>query len=99
MIQLYQAEWCPYSSLVRQRLTELGIDFVARQVEPDPQDRDALREATGDDYIPAIVFDDGTVFGGDTETILRALDERCAPGEHERDHRAQAVAHGTATPA
>jgi glutaredoxin len=32
VLTLYQAEWCPYSSAVRQRLTELGIDFVAKQV-------------------------------------------------------------------
>jgi hypothetical protein len=31
MIELFQAEWCPYSSAVRERLTELGIDLVARQ--------------------------------------------------------------------
>ncbi len=27
MIQVFQAEWCPYSSMLRQRLTELGVDF------------------------------------------------------------------------
>ena len=31
-MELYQAEWCPHSHKVRQRLTELGIDFTARQV-------------------------------------------------------------------
>ena len=30
-VELYQAEWCPHSHNVRQRLTELGIDFMARQ--------------------------------------------------------------------
>jgi glutaredoxin len=30
MIELYQAEWCPHSHHVRQRLTEHGVDFVAR---------------------------------------------------------------------
>ena len=29
MLTLYQAEWCPFSSAVREVLTELGIDFVA----------------------------------------------------------------------
>lgn len=93
MIQLFQAEWCPYSAAVRQRLTELGVDYVARQVAPDPENRDALRDATGDDYIPAIVLDDGTVLSGDTPEILAALDEHFAPHEWEEGHRRQAQAH------
>ena len=44
MIILYQAEWCPYSSKVRERLTELGVDFVARQVEPWPEQRMDVQE-------------------------------------------------------
>jgi glutaredoxin len=32
VLELWQAEWCPYSHRVRQRLTELGLDFVAHQV-------------------------------------------------------------------
>jgi len=32
MLELYQAEWCPSSRRVRQRLTELGLDHVSRQV-------------------------------------------------------------------
>ena len=42
MLELFQAEWCPYSHRVRQRLTELGVDFVARQVEAEPDDRAVL---------------------------------------------------------
>ena len=42
-VTLYQAEWCPFSSAVREVLTELGLDFVARQVEPWPKERNELR--------------------------------------------------------
>ena len=93
MIQLYQAEWCPFSKIVRQRLTELGVDFVARQVAPFQPDRDALREATGIDSIPVVVFDDGTVVGGDTREILEAVEERCQPWEFEEGHREQEARH------
>jgi glutathione S-transferase len=93
MLQLFQAEWCPYSHRVRQRLTELGVDFVARQVAPQPEDRDALRDATDDDYIPAVILEDGTALAGDTEEILAALDERYAPHEWEEGHRLQAARH------
>jgi glutathione S-transferase len=87
MVQLFQAEWCPFSHLVRQRLTELGVDFVARQVEPNPEDRHTLHEETGERSIPVIVFDDGAVVGGETEDILTALDERYAATPFTRGHQ------------
>ncbi len=43
MVTLYQTEWCPLSAAVREVLTELGVDFVARQVEPWPEQRQELR--------------------------------------------------------
>ena len=57
MLTLFQSEWCPFSAAVRQRLTELGLDFVARQVEPWPAQRHeveatpVLQSAEGDRYI------------------------------------------------
>ena len=32
MYELWQTEWCPASRRVRQRLTELGIDYLVHQV-------------------------------------------------------------------
>ena len=63
MLTLWQAEWCPYSSRVREALTELCIDFVARQVAADKVNRDAMREETGTDKIPLLVLEDGTQIG------------------------------------
>lgn len=93
MIQLYQAEWCPFSSTVRQRLTELGVDYVIRQVAPFEPDRSALREATGIDTIPVVVFDDGTIVGGDSREIIAAIEERHAPWKWEDGHRQQLARH------
>ena len=42
-MELYQAEWCPHSHRVRQKLTELGLDFTARQVEANPDGREQRR--------------------------------------------------------
>ncbi len=94
MIQVFQAEWCPYSAMLRERLTELGVDFVARQVAPTQPERDALREATGQDTIPAVVLDDGEVIAGETEQIIAAVEDRFAPWPHEEGHIRQARAHG-----
>jgi glutaredoxin len=85
VITLYQAEWCPYSAAVRQRLTELGIDFLARQVEPREEERTQV------DEIPTIETDDGLRFEG-TKPIFDYL-STLEPWEHERAHRAQYRAH------
>jgi glutaredoxin len=81
MMTLYQAEWCPYSSAVRERLTELGVDFVARQVEPRPEERRSV------DEIPTLETEDGVRFAG-TKPIFEFLSALDA-WPHERGHRAQ----------
>jgi glutaredoxin len=93
VIEVYQAEWCPFSVMVRERLTELGVDFVARQVAPTRPERDDLREKTGQDGIPAVVLEDGTVLAGATEEIIEELEQRFRPWPHEEGHIAQFRAH------
>jgi uncharacterized protein len=91
VLTLYQAEWCPYSSAVRQILTELGQDFVAKQVEPQPEQRDTLRSVTGADTIPVLQTDDGQIFRGARE-IFRYLES--VPGwDHGDAHRQRYVDH------
>ena len=85
VIELFQAEWCPHSRKIRERLTELGIDFVARQVEPEPEERDRLRELAGTDEIP-VLHADGEVVCGEDDAI-EWLEERFARGRFEDEHR------------
>ncbi len=89
MIELYQAEWCPYSHRVRQRLTELGLDYVAHQVEPEPHQRTAMRDAVGGQVIPVLVLEDGTVRDADADEIVDELGRRFAENEHSAGHRAR----------
>jgi glutaredoxin 3 len=91
VIELYQAEWCPHSHRIRQRLTELGLDFVARQVPVDPADRTELERATGRRSIPTLLFDDGSVAGGDDEEIVAALDRHFTEPSEAPRHRAKAI--------
>ena len=93
MIEVYQAEWCPHSRRIRQRLTELGVDYIARQVPPDADDRHDLREATGCSTIPVVVLEDGTVLGGEDEKILAGLDEHFPEGPHAEGHRHMEAIH------
>jgi glutathione S-transferase len=89
MLELWQTEWCPASRRVRQRLTELGIDYLIRQVPVEKEERAALRWATGSETIPALVFDNGEIAVGE-ESILRLLAEAVPePGEAEA-HRQKA---------
>jgi glutathione S-transferase len=85
VLTLYQAEWCPYSSAVRQRLTELGIDYVAKQVAPRQEERKGQHE------IPVLVTNRGERFEG-TDAVFAYL-ATLEPGESEREHRAQYRAH------
>ncbi len=55
MYELYQAEWCPYSSRVRQELTERGVDVVLHQVAADPGERREMQARTGTNEIPVLV--------------------------------------------
>jgi predicted GNAT family acetyltransferase/glutaredoxin len=92
LVTLYQAEWCPFSSAVREVLTELGIDAVMRQVEPWPQQRERLRELAGTDQIPVMQTDDGRFLRGTREIFahLRQRDPWRFAAAHRRrfaDHR------------
>ena len=69
-LTLYQAEWCPFSSAVREVLTELGLDFVARQVEPWPEERESLRALAGTDQIPVLEAEDGRFYRGTRQIFL-----------------------------
>ena len=91
MLTLYQAEWCPFSSAVREILTELGLDFVARQVEPWPVDRAELKSTFGADQIPILETEDGRYFVG-TRAIFGYLRE-LEGWRHGPEHRGRFLAH------
>jgi glutaredoxin 3 len=96
-IAVYQAEWCPFSARVRQKLTELGVPFVAMPVAAHRGERTAMEEAVGTQVIPVVVLGDGTVLDGDADDIVRELDERfeSVSPDWAADHRGQAEAHNS----
>ena len=89
MIELYQAEWCPYSHRVRQRLTELGLDFVARQVPAEKGQRRELVERAGSAEIPTLVREEGEPLSG-SDAILEWLNGTYDERPDARRHRAMA---------
>jgi predicted GNAT family acetyltransferase/glutaredoxin len=90
-LTLYQAEWCPFSAAVREVLTELGIDFVTRQVEAWPDQRTELRALAGTDQIPVLQAEDGELYRG-TREIFAYL-RGCHPWEYAAAHRRRFAEH------
>jgi glutathione S-transferase len=89
-LELYQTEWCPGSRRVREHLTELGVDYVVRQVPVERDARTALVAATGGNTIPALVIDSEAVLVGEEEIeayLIRRFEE---PPEAEA-HRVKAA--------
>ena len=90
LLELFQTEWCPASRRVRQRLTELDVTYVSRQVPVERADRTELLLRTGADSIPALVSEDGEVLVGEEE-ILSYVDERFPEPAGAEAHRLKAI--------
>jgi glutaredoxin 3 len=91
MLELYQTEWCPASRRVRERLTELGIDYLTHQVPVERERRIALVAATGYDTIPALLLDNGSAVVGE-DAIGAHLEEYFHEPPEAEAHRAKAEA-------
>lgn len=90
MLELFQTEWCPASRRVRQRLTELSIDYVTRQVPVAKERRHVLQRAAGTDVVPTLVLEDATALVG--EDAIRAwLDAHAAETPEAEAHSQKAA--------
>ena len=89
MLQLFQTEWCPASHRVRERLTELGLDYVIRQVPADKRKRSDLIFEAGTDTVPVLVTEDGAILDGE-DRIMAHLGEHYLEPKGAWMHRARA---------
>ena len=76
MLELFQTEWCPASRRIRQRLTELGLDYLNHQVPVEREERTVLFARCGSDTVPTLLAEDGMalVAASSGTTINRILD-------------------------
>jgi len=88
-LELWQTEWCPASHRVRQRLTELGLTYINRQVAVEQRARAELRAATGASDIPVLLADGETVLG--EQAILAYLNEHFIEPPDACEQRAKAA--------
>src|SRR6266540_5994219 len=90
MLELFQTEWCPASRRVRQRLIELGFDYVIRQVPVEREARTTLREAIGTDTIPALRLENRSAIVAE-ENILTYLGGHIPESPGAEAHRQKAA--------
>ncbi|WP_425498353.1 glutathione S-transferase N-terminal domain-containing protein [Halogeometricum salsisoli] len=84
MLELYQAESCPYSEKVRSTLTDLGVSYVVHNPRlPGDEGGDVLNEQTheeltaigGEDAIPFLLDREREEAVYDAEDIVDYLEE------------------------
>ncbi|NHN42082.1 glutaredoxin [Halorubellus sp. JP-L1] len=86
MFELYQSEGCPHSKKVREKLSELGLSYVAHNPRlPGDEGGDVTNELThdeltalGDDQIPYLVDTDRRVTMHESDDIVDYLEEHYA---------------------
>jgi glutathione S-transferase len=85
MLELYQYEECPYCRIVRQKLTELGLDYICRNAPWGRPDKDRVLIAlSGDTKVPFLVDPDEGIFMSNPMEIVEYLEQRYGPQVRER---------------
>ena len=59
MLELYQFEQCPYCKKVREKLTELDLDYICRNVPKGSETRELLVDLGGQEQVPFLVDTNG----------------------------------------
>ena len=75
MLELFQMEDSPECARVRQKMSDMMLDFVARQVGPDPEHRTRLKLASGQTKVPALVDPDNGMVVTEADDIIAYLEE------------------------
>ncbi|MFB6359987.1 MAG: glutathione S-transferase N-terminal domain-containing protein [Halobacteriales archaeon] len=81
MLELYQAEGCPYSQKVRRTLTDLGITYITHNPRlhggevKNEQTQDELVTLGGEDQIPFLVDHQREVTMYESDEIISYLQE------------------------
>ncbi|MFB6110255.1 MAG: glutathione S-transferase N-terminal domain-containing protein [Halodesulfurarchaeum sp.] len=84
MLELYQAENCPYCEDIREKLTELGLSYVIHNPRTaggrtrNQQTLDEMKSLGGQDQIPFLVDHQHGVERYESEDIIEHLEEHYA---------------------
>ncbi len=72
-VKVYSTPSCPYCELLKQFLTEKGVEFEAIDVSQDEKAQKKILEKTGKMAVPVTEIDDKIVIGFDREKIVKLL--------------------------
>lgn len=75
MLKLYQLESCPYCARVRSKMGDLGIPYVNVNVPRSKAERKELMEVSGQNGVPTLVCEDGSIIADDDDAIIEYLEK------------------------
>lgn len=76
MITVYSADWCGFCKMVKNYLTQKGIEFTEKNVESDPGAADEAVAKSGQRGIPVLDVDGQIIVGFDRPAIDHALSQK-----------------------
>lgn len=80
MLELYQFEGCPHCAKVRRKLSELGLDWIARSVSADRSKRQRVEAVSGQPLVPVLVDPGQAMIVTESDDICAYLDETYGAG-------------------
>ena len=76
VLELYQYEGCPYCIEVREKLSQLGLDYICRNAPPGRPDKDKpLIALSGGRKVPFLMDPDKGVYLKTTREIIAYLED------------------------
>ena len=80
MLELYQFEGCPYCGKVRQKMTDLHLDYICRNVPKDAVQKreETLLKIGGKAQVPFLVDPEKDVKMYESDDIIAYLEENYA---------------------
>ncbi len=81
MLELFQFEQCPYCKKVREKLTELNLDYICRNVRKHTKKREILNVLGGKDQVPLLLDMDSQFLLYGSDEIVKFLHENYSQEE------------------
>ncbi|MBV0925746.1 glutathione S-transferase N-terminal domain-containing protein [Halomicroarcula limicola] len=80
-LELYELEGCPYCAKVTSKLDELGLDYESHMVPRSHDERDEVKEISGQTGVPVLVDpDNGVDAMPESDDIVEYLEETYGDG-------------------
>lgn len=79
MLELYQFESCPFCRRVRERLSELEIDYLCRNVQYGTKKWESFKKLNPNEQVPFLVDPERKVSMDESEEIVAYLERHYAP--------------------